>query len=273
MVVWAWSWIFPQFLSIMNPPWWLSVIGFLHHLGWTIFAVLSWFSATRAPPGWVGEASQHRELWGLEAAECLALQEWDSLLEEGVCKSCQHSFKRPPRSHHCSVCKLCVRRFDHHCPYLNNCIGEDNYRCFVRVLFSLSYCGLWILGSAVTIMFQLGWQNWSLHRDDVVRLATLSIAVSAVMAFAGGFLSWSLFLSWGGITHCEFAILTSSKPKDPGIAITNTRKQRVQKVLRDIQKIPFAVGLQNLKGMIGVTDMKGVRGLLFDFPPLWRASS
>ncbi|AFZ80251.1 zinc finger protein DHHC domain containing protein [Theileria equi strain WA] len=38
---------------------------------------------------------------------------------------------KPPRSRHCYECNACIRDYDHHCPWLSNCIGNDNYKLFV----------------------------------------------------------------------------------------------------------------------------------------------
>ncbi|XP_018028010.1 palmitoyltransferase ZDHHC3 [Hyalella azteca] len=52
--------------------------------------------------------------------------------EWSVCARCE--MYRPPRAHHCRVCQRCIRRMDHHCPWINNCVGEWNQKYFLQFL-------------------------------------------------------------------------------------------------------------------------------------------
>ncbi|XP_047130428.1 palmitoyltransferase ZDHHC3 isoform X1 [Hydra vulgaris] len=63
-----------------------------------------------------------------------------------VCRQCE--LFRPPRSHHCRVCRRCVRKMDHHCPWINNCVGERNQKYFILFLF---YTGLSCLHALILI--------------------------------------------------------------------------------------------------------------------------
>lgn len=85
-----------------------------------------------------------------------------------VCTRCETY--RPPRAHHCRICKRCIRlvlvfiylinffiktifffdrRMDHHCPWINNCVGERNQKYFLQFLV---YVGILSLYSVALVI-------------------------------------------------------------------------------------------------------------------------
>ena len=49
------------------------------------------------------------------------------------CKNCYVA--RPPNVHHCGICHACILEKDHHCPWVNNCIGLFNKKYFILYNF------------------------------------------------------------------------------------------------------------------------------------------
>ncbi|CAN6163315.1 unnamed protein product [Urochloa humidicola] len=62
-----------------------------------------------------------------------------------LCITCK--IVRPVRSKHCSTCDRCVEQFDHHCPWVSNCIGKKNKWEFFMFL-TLEVLAMIITGSA-----------------------------------------------------------------------------------------------------------------------------
>ncbi|KAG9056748.1 Eukaryotic peptide chain release factor GTP-binding subunit [Serendipita sp. 407] len=92
------------------------------------------------------------------------------------CTTCK--IYRPPRSSHCKLCDNCVEGCDHHCPWVNNCVGRRNYTAFFTFLF---FANLTLLLVIVTSALHI----WLLIRRHMVSTfpAALKEGRGSVAAF------------------------------------------------------------------------------------------
>jgi len=74
-------------------------------------------------------------------------------LEVKFCETCW--IYRPPRAIHCGTCDNCVDRFDHHCPYLGNCVGKRNYRYFLLFVYLVEINALYAIACCATQLYFL----------------------------------------------------------------------------------------------------------------------
>jgi len=144
----------------------------------TILFVWSYYMIVFTPAGTV---PSHWRL-SSERVESLASakseEEWKSVLSEvrvelGCVvqqRSVQNAVRycekclciKPDRSHHCSVCETCTLKMDHHCPWVNNCVGFANYKFFLLFLgYALSYC-IFIAATSARHFLRI----WILKEED-----------------------------------------------------------------------------------------------------------
>ncbi|MFQ6669241.1 hypothetical protein Gotur_034568 [Gossypium turneri] len=119
------------------------------------------------------------------------------------CQKC--SCFKPPRAHHCRVCKRCILRMDHHCNWINNCVGHANYKVFfvfvVYAVIACIYSLILLVGSLTNDS-----QNDKQHSADTFRVAyvisglllvPLSVALSVL-------LGWHIYLILQNKTTIEY---------------------------------------------------------------------
>lgn len=58
----------------------------------------------------------------------------------GYCRICRVVAHRNTK--HCWTCSKCIAGFDHHCMWLNNCVGETNYSLFFLYLITMTLVAL-----------------------------------------------------------------------------------------------------------------------------------
>lgn len=55
-------------------------------------------------------------------------------VELRYCTVC--NIEQPLRSKHCRNCNRCISTYDHHCPWMGNCVGERNRKYFYWFIVS-----------------------------------------------------------------------------------------------------------------------------------------
>eukprot|EP00931_Biecheleriopsis_adriatica_P065427 TRINITY_DN39955_c0_g1_i1.p1 TRINITY_DN39955_c0_g1~~TRINITY_DN39955_c0_g1_i1.p1 ORF type:complete len:410 (-),score=73.95 TRINITY_DN39955_c0_g1_i1:68-1297(-) len=121
------------------------------------------------------------------------------------CRKC--SMPRPERAHHCNVSGFCVLRMDHYCPWINNCVGYNNYKFFLQLVVYGSLASfVGIATSLPELILCVGklcgldegavWKADSLHTTDMVAF----LMFGSLAIFLGILLAPMLF------THVPLAV-------------------------------------------------------------------
>ncbi|XP_037810729.1 uncharacterized protein LOC119602968 isoform X3 [Lucilia sericata] len=91
---------------------------------------------------------------------------------------------KPERAHHCSVCQRCIRKMDHHCPWVNNCVGENNQKYFVLFTFyiaSISVHAIFLVLTSFAECVRNEWRQCSPYSPPATIFLLLFLTFEALM--------------------------------------------------------------------------------------------
>lgn len=118
------------------------------------------------------------------------------------CRRCNNY--KPERAHHCSSCGYCVKKMDHHCFWINNCVNYDNQGHFIRFLFFTALANLliftYVCGEFVAILL---FDRHLLHRRDYYLLVLSGMSSLVLLIMTSFFLYLQLRLALMNMTFIE----------------------------------------------------------------------
>ncbi|OAQ64983.1 palmitoyltransferase PFA3 [Pochonia chlamydosporia 170] len=119
------------------------------------------------------------------------------------CKKCQA--RKPDRAHHCSTCRRCVLKMDHHCPWLATCLGLRNYKAFLLFLVYTTILCLYAFAVSATWVWSEVIEEEVQQLDALlpVNFIVLSILSGIIGIVVGVFTGWHVMLAAKGQTTIE----------------------------------------------------------------------
>jgi len=111
---------------------------------------------------------------------------------------------KPERTHHCSICKRCVLKMDHHCPWLaQKCVGYWTYTAFIHLLGCITLLGCYISILSARIVYVAFLDPYLVDERTALHALFLSIYGAIFGLTVGSFFLWHLYLVTTNQTSLE----------------------------------------------------------------------
>ncbi|XAR54461.1 Protein S-acyltransferase [Bertholletia excelsa] len=119
------------------------------------------------------------------------------------CDKC--SVYKPPRTHHCRSCRRCILRMDHHCIWINNCVGLRNYKAFFVLVAYTTMASIYSSVIIVSCAVRKEWNPWKAHETLLLKLFYIlsGVVVVGLSMTLGTLFCWHVYLVVHNMTTIE----------------------------------------------------------------------
>ncbi|XP_033131709.1 probable protein S-acyltransferase 3 isoform X2 [Brassica rapa] len=107
------------------------------------------------------------------------------------CETCL--LYRPPRASDCSICNNCVQRFDHHCPWVGQCIAHRNYPVFICFISTSTLLCIYIFAFSWINLIRQPVRLWSTMFHDIISVILIIYSFVSIW-FVGGLTIFHVYL-------------------------------------------------------------------------------
>ncbi|GLB44476.1 putative DHHC palmitoyltransferase family protein [Lyophyllum shimeji] len=118
---------------------------------------------------------------------------------------------KPHRTHHCRSCGTCILKYDHHCPWIGQCVGARNQKFFVNFVQAASVYTIYVF--VTLIVFTVRSARSPQGRVDPQRIVVIALAALLAL-FTTLLLLTHARLIWLGQTTLENLQARSMKERE-----------------------------------------------------------
>lgn len=177
------------------------------------------------------------------------------------CQVCE-GFKAP-RSHHCRKCGRCVLKMDHHCPWINNCVGWGNHAHFTSFLFfavvGCAHASVILSCSLYRSMYRVRYLYYGTGKEPIVNLGLYGL-VGTVFALG---LSVGVVLAVGMLLFFQVRAIVRNRTGIEDWILEKANFRRREAVKQFVY--PYNLGLcKNIKQVININCLPVGDGIIWE---------
>lgn len=139
-------------------------------------------------------------------------------------------------SKHCGQCNRWVYNFDHHCKWLNNCIGENNYKYFIMlvILFWLTTLIIFCL----SVAYLVGYHTDGSHISKIEKFSVFPYSCSWILCiicflkiwFSTHLLGFQIYVKSRGMSTYQYVL----KKRQRALNKLSQRTDALRKIYDDV---------------------------------------